>query len=57
MNLDDFIPLDELLEASLQSIDSTCSDRTSFQVLTTAKCQSLSACNSPCSAKTEKLNA
>ena len=33
MNLDDFIPLDELLEASLQSLDSTCSDRTSFQVI------------------------
>lgn len=32
MNLDDFIPLDELLEVSLQSLDSTCSDRTEFQV-------------------------
>ena len=37
MNLDDFIPLDELLEASLHSIDSTCSDRTSFQVKGAAK--------------------
>ena len=33
MNLDDFIPLDELLEASLQSLDSTCSDRTTIQVM------------------------
>ena len=33
MNLDDFIPLDELLDASLHSLDSACSDRTTFQVM------------------------
>ena len=32
MYLDDFIPLDELLEVSLHSMDSACSDRTDFQV-------------------------